>query len=55
MISLAIACLIVVLLTAILGFGGIVGATLATTQLVFVVALVGFGLSAMAGVARLRD
>lgn len=55
MISLAIAFLLVTLLTAILGFGGIVATTAAGVQIVFVVALIGFGVSAMTGLLRIRD
>jgi uncharacterized membrane protein YtjA (UPF0391 family) len=55
MLALATVFLIVTLLTAILGFGGIVGPAAAATYLVFVAALVGFAITAMAGLVRIRD
>ncbi len=52
MFSWAITFLIVALIAAALGFGGVAGTAFVAAKLVFVVALVAFALSALFEVAR---
>ena len=52
MFGWAITFLIVALIAAALGFGGIAGTAIVAAKLVFVVALVAFAVSALFGLAR---
>lgn len=52
MFGWAVAFLIVALIAAALGFGGVAGTTMAAAKLVFVVALVAFALSMLFGLTR---
>ena len=52
MFGWAVTFLVVALIAAVLGFGGVAGTAMAAAKLVFVVALVAFALSALFGLAR---
>jgi uncharacterized membrane protein YtjA (UPF0391 family) len=52
MFGWAITFLIIALIAAALGFGGIAGTAIVAAKLVFVVALVAFAVSALFGLAR---
>ncbi|GGC63120.1 DUF1328 domain-containing protein [Chelatococcus reniformis] len=55
MFSWALTFLIVALIAAALGFGGIAGTAVGIAKIIFVVALVLFAISAVAGVIRGRN
>lgn len=52
MFGWAITFLVIALVAAALGFGGIAGTAMSAAQIVFVVALIAFAISAFMGVAR---
>ena len=52
MFGWAIAFLIIALIAAVLGFGGIAGTAMAAAKIVFVVALVAFAISGVLGLTR---
>ena len=52
MLNLVVTLLIIALIAAVLGFGGIAGAAIGIAKLVFFVALILFLVSAVAGLAR---
>lgn len=52
MFGWAITFLVIALIAAALGFGGIAGTAMSAAQIIFVVALVAFGLSAVLGILR---
>lgn len=52
MFGWAIAFLIVALIAAVLGFGGVAGTAIVAAKLIFVVALVAFAVSALFGFMR---
>lgn len=52
MFGWAIAFLIVALIAAVLGFGGVAGTAILAAKLIFVVALVAFAVSALFGLMR---
>jgi uncharacterized membrane protein YtjA (UPF0391 family) len=54
MFGWAIAFLIIALIAAALGFGGVAGTAMSAAQIVFVVALIAFVVSAVLGFARRR-
>jgi uncharacterized membrane protein YtjA (UPF0391 family) len=54
MFSWAIAFLIIALIAAVLGFGGIAGTAVEIAKLIFVVALIAFAISAVVGLLRGR-
>ena len=55
MFSWALAFLVIALIAAALGFGGIAGAAVGIAKLIFVVALVAFAIAAIAGLMRGRE
>ena len=52
MFGWAVTFLVVALIAAVLGFGGVAGAAMTAAKFVFVAALVAFALSALIGMAR---
>ena len=52
MFGWAVTFLVVALIAAVLGFGGVAGAAMTAAKLVFVAALVAFAMSALFGMAR---
>lgn len=54
MFGWAITFLIVALVAAVLGFGGIAGTAVGIAKLIFIVALILFAISAVAGIVRGR-
>ncbi len=52
MLGWAVTFLVVALIAAVLGFGGVAGAAVTAAKLVFVVSLIAFALSAYFGMAR---
>jgi uncharacterized membrane protein YtjA (UPF0391 family) len=52
MLSWAIAFLVIALIAAALGFGGVAGTAIVAAKMVFVVAIIAFLVSALLGVAR---
>lgn len=54
MFGWAIMFLVVALIAAALGFGGVAGTAVTAAQLVFVVALIAFAISVVAGLLRRR-
>lgn len=55
MFGWAITFLIIALIAAVLGFGGIAGTAVGIAKLIFVVALILFAISAVAGIIRGRS
>jgi uncharacterized membrane protein YtjA (UPF0391 family) len=55
MFGWAITFLVIALVAAALGFGGVAGTAMSAAQIIFVVALIAFAISALVGIARRRN